>query len=78
MARFVGAFFLLYQLLIYIDFGYNANAKLIQMDEERVVMQVIIEPLVLWLWVGGGVMSLGTLVAAWPRRRRRKVLEKAA
>jgi cytochrome c-type biogenesis protein CcmF len=52
--------------------------SLIQLDEERVVMQVIIEPLVLWLWVGGGVMSFGTLIAAWPRRRRRKVLEKAA
>ncbi len=52
--------------------------SLIQMDAERAVLQVIIEPLVLWLWVGGGIMTLGTLVAAWPRRRRRNAQEKAA
>lgn len=52
--------------------------SLIQMDSERAVLQVIVEPLVLWLWVGGGIMTLGTLIAAWPRRRRRKSVEKAA
>ena len=25
----------------------------------------------LWLWIGGGVMALGTVLAAWPGRRRR-------
>jgi cytochrome c-type biogenesis protein CcmF len=33
-------------------------------------VDVLIEPLVWWLWFGGGVMSLGTVVAAWPARRR--------
>jgi cytochrome c-type biogenesis protein CcmF len=35
------------------------------------VIGVIIEPLVLWIWVGGGVMLVGTALAAWPGRRRR-------
>jgi cytochrome c-type biogenesis protein CcmF len=36
-----------------------------------VTLRVIIEPLALWLWVGGGVMAFGTILAAWPGRRRR-------
>jgi cytochrome c-type biogenesis protein CcmF len=35
-----------------------------------VVLGVIIEPLASWLWVGGGIMGFGTLLAAWPARRR--------
>jgi cytochrome c-type biogenesis protein CcmF len=36
-----------------------------------VTLRVIIQPLTLWLWVGGGVMAFGTVLAAWPGRRRR-------
>ncbi len=32
---------------------------------------VIVEPLVMWIWIGGGVMLVGTILAAWPGRRRR-------
>jgi cytochrome c-type biogenesis protein CcmF len=32
---------------------------------------VIVEPLVLWIWIGGGVMLVGTALSAWPGRRRR-------
>jgi cytochrome c-type biogenesis protein CcmF len=35
------------------------------------VIRVIIQPLAVWLWIGGGVMGVGTLLAAWPGRRRR-------
>ena len=34
-------------------------------------LRVIIQPLVLWLWVGGGVIAVGTFLAAFPGRRRR-------
>lgn len=37
----------------------------------EVTLRVIIQPLTLWLWIGGGVMGVGTLLAAWPGRRRR-------
>jgi cytochrome c-type biogenesis protein CcmF len=30
--------------------------------------QVLINPLVVWLWIGGVVLMVGTLVAAWPPR----------
>ena len=33
--------------------------------------QVLINPLVVWLWIGGLVLLLGTLIAAWPARKRR-------
>jgi cytochrome c-type biogenesis protein CcmF len=32
---------------------------------------VVVQPLILWLWVGGGVMALGTILSAWPGTRRR-------
>ncbi len=41
-------------------------------DDASAVIGVNIQPLVAWLWLGGGVMALGTLLAAWPRDRRRR------
>lgn len=38
-----------------------------------IVIGVIIEPLVSWLWVGGGIMAFGTLLAAWPSPRRHRL-----
>jgi cytochrome c-type biogenesis protein CcmF len=35
------------------------------------VIGVFVQPLIYWLWIGGGVMALGTALAAWPGRRRR-------
>jgi cytochrome c-type biogenesis protein CcmF len=35
------------------------------------VVGVIVRPLMLWLWSGAALMGLGTLLAAWPGRRRR-------
>jgi len=37
-----------------------------------VVIGVIVEPLVEWIWAGGGMMLAGTLLCVWPRRRRRR------
>lgn len=41
----------------------------------QVTVGVMVNPMVVWLWVGGGVMLFGGLTAAWPgrvaRRRRR-------
>ena len=36
------------------------------------VIGIIIEPLVSCIWIGGGVMLLGTILSAWPGRRRRR------
>src|SRR5581483_8498445 len=32
---------------------------------------VIVEPLASWLWLGGGIMAVGVLLALVPGRRRR-------
>ncbi len=42
----------------------------LDMDDQTASVDVLVRPLVWWLWFGGGVMVLGTLVALWPRRRR--------
>jgi len=38
-------------------------------DDGRIAITIGINPLVLWLWIGGGVMALGTLVCLVPKRR---------
>jgi cytochrome c-type biogenesis protein CcmF len=40
-------------------------------DGSTVTVRVIVGPLVMWLWIGGAVIALGTLLAAFPGRRRR-------
>jgi cytochrome c-type biogenesis protein CcmF len=35
------------------------------------VIGVAVQPMIMWLWIGGGLMAFGTLLAAWPGRRRR-------
>lgn len=41
----------------------------VESGEARV--KVFVKPLILWLWIGGGLMALGTLLSAFPGRRRR-------
>lgn len=33
-------------------------------------IRIVTEPLVGWIWIGGGVLMVGALVSLWPRRRR--------
>ena len=40
-------------------------------------IRVRVIPLVSWLWLGGGIMGLGALVAAWPPPRRREPMARA-
>jgi cytochrome c-type biogenesis protein CcmF len=46
--------------------------------DDKVVLRVIVQPLVVWLWVGGAVMAVGTALAAFPGRRRRDPLSPAS
>ena len=42
-----------------------------QPASDAVLLRVIVQPMIVWLWIGGGVMAFGTILAAWPGRRRR-------
>jgi cytochrome c-type biogenesis protein CcmF len=37
---------------------------------DQALIRVVVQPLVMWLWIGGGVMAAGTILAAFPGRRR--------
>lgn len=40
-------------------------------SENEARIKVFIKPLIIWLWIGGLLMGLGTILAAFPGRRRR-------
>jgi len=37
---------------------------------DPIALRVIVRPLIVWLWIGGIIMALGTVLAAFPGRRR--------
>jgi cytochrome c-type biogenesis protein CcmF len=39
-------------------------------DATAVTLRVTVQPLIVWLWIGGGIMAVGTALAAFPGRRR--------
>ena len=40
-------------------------------EDGLAAFQIVINPLITWIWIGGGVLLLGTAIAAWPSGRRR-------
>ncbi len=50
---------------------YLALLDLPEDEGDPVVLRVVVQPLVQWLWIGGIVMGVGTALAAFPGRRRR-------
>ncbi len=40
-------------------------------DDDSIRLRVIVRPMVMWMWVGGALMGLGTVFALFPGRRRR-------
>jgi cytochrome c-type biogenesis protein CcmF len=52
-------------------------------DDGRANVRVIINPLMMWMWIGAGVLTLGTALAAWPHtvpaaQARTRLLAEAA
>ena len=43
--------------------------------DTEATIRVFIKPMILWLWIGGGIMALGTLLAAFPGSRRRIAID---
>ena len=42
---------------------------------DTVQLEVFLKPLIMWLWIGGLLMAVGTLLAAFPGTRRRKPID---
>jgi cytochrome c-type biogenesis protein CcmF len=44
-------------------------------EDGSATFEILINPLVVWLWIGGGLLLLGTAVAMWPEGRANSKLE---
>ena len=51
---------------------YLTITRLPDEGSDEITLRVIIQPMAVWLWIGGGVMAAGTVLAAWPGARRRR------
>ena len=49
------------------------NLMAIRPDGSSATIKAIFEPLVPWIWFGGGVVVFGAIIGAWPGKRRRGV-----
>jgi cytochrome c-type biogenesis protein CcmF len=58
---------------------YDLYVVLAGIDEQSgmVTFQVFLTPLVFWLWAGGLVMVLGTVITMWPNVRERAAIAEA-
>ena len=61
-----------------VDDVYLTIASPPQTPADPTVIGVTVQPLIIWLWIGGGFMAFGTLLAMLPGRRRRPVLPASA
>ena len=43
----------------------------VKVTSDAAKIKVFIKPMVIWLWIGGGLMGVGTLLSIFPGRRRR-------
>ena len=50
---------------------YLTLLELPESDGDPVLIRVVLQPLVTWLWIGGTLMAFGTALAAFPGSRRR-------
>ncbi|MBI4639446.1 MAG: cytochrome c-type biogenesis protein CcmH, partial [Candidatus Tectomicrobia bacterium] len=41
-------------------------------DGSAVTLKALVRPMVIWIWIGGAIVTLGTFVAVWPYRKGRR------
>jgi cytochrome c-type biogenesis protein CcmF len=46
-----------------------------QPGADEVRLEIFYKPLTVWLWIGGGLMAFGTVLAAFPGKRRRSPID---
>lgn len=59
------------EVAIYSNFKEDVYVVLAGIEEDLVTFKVLVTPLVIWLWIGGGVMAVGTLFAMLPNMKKR-------
>ncbi len=54
------------------SFTNDVSLSLLDIESsDEVLLRVTVQPLIQWLWLGGGLMAVGTIFAAFPGSRRR-------
>ena len=53
----------------WVDDVYLSLAAIPDEGMDRITLRVLIKPLVVWIWMGGALIGLGTLLALIPNRR---------
>ena len=41
-----------------------------ELEKNQATLKVLLRPLVVWIWLGGAVIALGTLLAVWPFKQK--------
>jgi cytochrome c-type biogenesis protein CcmF len=41
-----------------------------EVDRNHATLKILVRPLIVWMWIGGFVIALGTLVCIWPMRTK--------
>jgi cytochrome c-type biogenesis protein CcmF len=44
-------------------------------NAQGIDLQVLVKPLVGWIWYGGLVLALGSIIAMWPNAERKRSVE---
>ena len=53
------------------------NLMAFKSDGSDATLRVLIEPLVVWIWIGGGIVCLGAAISLWPKRREQAPVVRA-
>jgi cytochrome c-type biogenesis protein CcmF len=40
-----------------------------ELEQNRATLKALVRPLVVWIWIGGFVITFGTLICIWPMRK---------
>ena len=41
-----------------------------EVDRNNATLKALVRPLVIWMWIGGFVIALGTIICIWPMRKK--------
>ncbi|MBM3131460.1 MAG: heme lyase CcmF/NrfE family subunit [Chloroflexi bacterium] len=52
-----------------------SSLRAYDLGDGSATLHILVNPLVMWLWVGGGFMLLGGIIAFWPERRQKKEVQ---